>query len=61
MFITKDMGDIEVQYGGKDHDNQGLKTTFTLRNKNIGPKDRHDTKMVQESKETGVIDRDFKI
>jgi hypothetical protein len=46
MFITKDMGDIEVQYGGKDHDNQGLKTTFTLRNKNIGPKDRHDTKMV---------------
>ena len=28
MFISKDM---KVEYGGKDHHNQGYKTTFTKR------------------------------
>ena len=34
MFIKKEGQDIEIEYGGKDHDNQGFKTTFSIKNKN---------------------------
>jgi len=40
MFIKKDGLDIEIEYGGKDHDNQGFKTTFSI--KKEGPKEKEE-------------------